>query len=261
MTSQSPAGRSSGAGATSVVRRPWTLPAAARASANVSPTDQPPRRRGRPPARRPARCRRRSPPWPSATPGPTSCAAPPSSVARRAAARGHAGRRRRRTIREAHRGRRRPPAGRILQVARRRGSCASPCSDTGGPGAHGRPRRRRRARRPAPEGLETDDDARRAEAALAGPAAQERLGPGVTPLGRQAFDRGDRAAGHPAQRRDTGHPRLPVDQHRAAPALTLGAAAVLHRTRAEAVAQRLGQRARLVVDHHFAAIEGEGRHR
>ena len=69
----------------------------------------------------------------------------------------------------------------------------------------------------------------------------ERLAPTRPRRRVEALDRRDRPAGHPAGRRHAGHPRGAVDQHRAAAALALGAAAVLDRAHAEPVAQHVQQ--------------------
>ena len=64
----------------------------------------------------------------------------------------------------------------------------------------------------------------------------------------------------PATRGDRGHAAtrgLAVDQHRAAAALALRAAAVLGRARAEPVAQDLEQRRAVVGDLDRAAVEAE----
>ena len=92
------------------------------------------------------------------------------------------------------------------------------------------------------------------------PAAQKASAQRVAHSGVEAVDRGDRAAGHAAHRRDARHAGLPVDQHRAAPALTLGAAAVLRRTRAER-SRSASSSEHASSSTTFAAIEGEGRHR
>src|SRR5438093_10216601 len=79
------------------------------------------------------------------------------------------------------------------------------------------------------------DDPWRAEPALAGAGGAEGAGPGPPLVVSQALDRGDAAPGHPPGRRDARDPRRAVDEHGAATALTLGAAPVLGRARAEAV--------------------------
>ena len=92
-----------------------------------------PCRRARPPARRPGRGRRRTRPAPRATSGATRWGTPPSMAGPPA------------------RRRRGPACGRRLApeaTARRRGSCASRCSGTGGRPAPGRRRPRRPGRRP-----------------------------------------------------------------------------------------------------------------
>ena len=133
-------GNGSGGRSSTVVRRPCTLPARARASASDSATTHSPcldRAHGagstRAPAaprrgRRVARCRRRNPRSPHGTSAPTRCATPPSSSARRAAAsnrrdRGDDGTR---------------VLGREARSPRR--SSASRCSGTGARRARGRRR-------------------------------------------------------------------------------------------------------------------------
>ena len=247
MTSQTPAGTSTGAVGACVVRRPCTFPAAARASASVSarPTTHRVRRR-RPRQRvRPARCHRRSRPAPSTTSGPTRWGTPPSSAARRdAAARSRpvAGRRER-----SH-----PPVRRsqASKIVRQPGAAAQVGEQRPADRAVGRPGP---AGPPAAQCLEPHDDARGAEPALARPARQERLGPGQAVGLREAVERRDHPAGHPPQRRDAGDPGLAVDQDRATAALALGAAAVLHGAGPEAVPQGLRQRAAVVVDSHAGA--------
>ena len=83
-----------------------------------------------------------------------------------------------------------------------------------------------------PQGGQAHHDAGRAEPALAGAGGAEGVTPGPALLVGQAVDRGDRAPGHPPRRRHARHARGAVDQHRAAAALALGAAAVLGRARA-----------------------------
>src|SRR4051794_5176758 len=108
-----------------------------------------------------------------------------------------------------------------------------------------------------PQGGQAQDDARGAEAALAGTGGAEGIGPRLSLGVRQAVDGGDRPAGHPPGRRDAGDPRRAVDQHRAAPALALGTAPILRRARAEAVAKYLEKRGVLVLDGDLLAVEGE----
>jgi len=74
----------------------------------------------------------------------------------------------------------------------------------------------------------TADDARRAEPALAGTVAGEGVDqPGLDP-GFQAGGGNDGAPGDPANRGHASDARRTIDQHRAAAALPLGAAPVLH---------------------------------
>src|SRR5213078_1958698 len=101
------------------------------------------------------------------------------------------------------------------------------------------------------------DDPRRAEPALAGAGGAEGAGPGRPFVLSQALDGGDAPACDAARRRHARDPRGPVDQHRAAAALTLGAAAVLGRARAEAVAKDFQKRGVVVLDGDLATVEGE----
>src|SRR5205823_5317369 len=101
------------------------------------------------------------------------------------------------------------------------------------------------------------DDARRAEAALAAAGGTEGVAPRPELVGGKAGSGGDGPAGNPAQRRHTRHARLAVDEHRAAPALALGAASVLGREVPEAVAERLEQRDVLVLDLHLDPVDRE----
>jgi len=82
-------------------------------------------------------------------------------------------------------------------------------------------------------------DARRAESALAGTGADECRCPPASELVVEPFCGLDPASGDTAQRRDTGHPRRAVDQHRAAAALPLGAAAVFDRVTTEVLSERI----------------------
>ena len=88
-----------------------------------------------------------------------------------------------------------------------------------------------------PQTGEPHHDSRGAEPALAPTGGAEGVGPCGQLCRIQALQCGHRPTGHPTGRRHTRDPGLPVDQHRAAPALALGAAAVLHRPVAESVAE------------------------
>jgi hypothetical protein len=103
----------------------------------------------------------------------------------------------------------------------------------------GRPRRQRAT---GSEGLQPHDDAGRAEAALAGPRFDKGVRPSLPLLGWKTVKGRHRSASDPSGRRDARDPGLTVDQQRAAPALALGAAAVLDRAKAEAITQYLKQR-------------------
>ena len=74
--------------------------------------------------------------------------------------------------------------------------------------------------------VQPHDDAGRTEAALAGTRGAERIGPSISAFA-ETLDGGHRPARDPACRRDACDPRLAVDQHGAAAALALRAAAVL----------------------------------
>ena len=93
----------------------------------------------------------------------------------------------------------------------------------------------------APGAFQPHDDAGRAEAALAGPGGAEGVGPGVTVGPVESLQGRHRTAHHPPGGRHAGHAGATVDQHRAAAALALGAAAVLGRPQAQAVPQDLQQ--------------------
>ena len=166
------------------------------------------------------------PPSPSGISGPTRCGTPPSSSARRAAPRG-----RRPTAEARRRSRRRSP----------RRPSPSRCSGTGGRRAPGRGRSA--GSRPF---------ARRAAARTTIPGVQKphcdppwSTNPATSAsrrVGVEAFDRRDRAPGHPGHRGHAGDARVPVDEHRAAPALPLRRAAVLRRDDAEPLAEHREER-------------------
>ncbi|MEZ5145380.1 MAG: hypothetical protein R2726_23145 [Acidimicrobiales bacterium] len=107
------------------------------------------------------------------------------------------------------------------------------------------------------QGLEPAHDAGRAEAALAGPRRHERVGPPVAHDRFQAVGRGDDPTGHPPHRRHTGDARGSVDEHRAAAALALRAAAVLRRPATQPVAQHLEQGRAIVDDGDLVAVNDE----
>ena len=216
MTSQSPSGSSIGAEGTSVVRRPWTLPAACRAAVSVSPTDHPPRPSDTATSTSGGAVSSAKPPTPRATSGATRCGAAPSSVARRATegqvpADGSAGPRRAVPGHPAVQGVvDRAPARAAAEVGQQRlvdGAVAD-----GG-----------RARPDAwgPQRLHPPDDPRGAETALAGPAGQEGIGPCRPLRVAETVDGGDDPARRPPQRCDAGDAGLAVDEHRAAAALAL----------------------------------------
>src|SRR5439155_24826298 len=97
-----------------------------------------------------------------------------------------------------------------------------------------------------------------AEPALARPRRAEGVGPHLPEAGLEAVQRRHRAPPDPPGRSDTGDARGPVDQHRAAPALALRAAAVLGRAEAEAVAQHLEERGAVVLDLDGPPVHHEG---
>ncbi len=135
------------------------------------------------------------------------------------------------------------PSGRGIQVPFRgggaeatgppRGSCASRCSGRGGRRAPCRPWPRRPGRRPcarAPSRRSTIPGVQKPH--WLAPVAQKASAQRIPVRGVQAVEGGDGPTGDPAGRGHARHPRRPVDQHRAATALALGAAAVLRRPHA-----------------------------
>ena len=203
------------------------------------PATRPPRshpgRRARPPARRPGWCRRRTRPRPSTTAGPTRWGTPPSRAARCGGpveiggVSGPAG---------SASGRVRGPGGPPPRWS------ATRCSGTGGPAGPGRFCAVGTADPGRAQGGQPHHDPRGAEAALAATGGHQGLGPPLPGRLGQAVEGGHLAAGQPADRGDAGHPGGAVDPDRAAPALALGAAAVLGRADAELLAQDVEQRRR-----------------
>ena len=94
-------------------------------------------------------------------------------------------------------------------------------------------------RRALSECGQAHEDARRAEAALAGARRLERRRPPFPQAPGEPLHRGDRAVCGPARRGDAGGPCGAVDPDRAAPALALRTAAVLRAVAAQLLAQHL----------------------
>ena len=111
---------------------------------------------------------------------------------------------------------------------------------------------------PGPQGGQAHDDAGGAEPALAGAGGAEGLGPGPPLVVCQPPDGDDRATRDPAGGRDAGDAGSAVDEHGAAAALPLGAAAVLGGADSEPVAQHLEKGSAVVDDLDGTAVEGEG---
>ena len=219
--SHAPGGSSTGHVSGAVVRRPWTL-AARGAGLDQRLADHPLARRpiAPRPARRRAPCRRRSRPVRGPRRGRPAGRRRPRCVARRLAA-----------------SRSRPGRGVGGDHACRRPPrwSATRCSDRGGRAAPARPRLDPGRRPPLPRSAARRTTMPgRAEPALAGAGRAEGLRPGPLLVVVETLDRGDRPTGDATGRRHAGHTRRAVDQHRAAPALALGAAPVLDAARARA---------------------------
>ena len=235
MRSHSPAGRSIGQVSADVERRPWTLPASFLASLNVSPTCHSPSAPSTATSASSGAVSSAKPARPSATSGPTICGQPPSSRARTAELSVRC-----RAIGARSEGQNgvddRAPAGAAAEV--------------GGEGAVDGVDRRAVLQRG-----DAHDDPWRAEAALRRPARGERLRPRVG-VGQRVHGR-DVTAGDPRHGRHARHPRLAVDEDRAAATLPLRAAAVLDRARAEAIAEDLEEGDVSVRDLDVTTVEAE----
>ena len=226
MRSKSPSGSATGCESATVELRPWRTPDARARRAASSPRRRSPTRPSRARrARPPARCRRRTERGPRTTPGPATWAAP--ALERRPRRGGAPGR----AARGSGAPHRAPSAASTMgwkPVQRQR--CAASAVRTDALVDH----------RPAPQRGEPHDDARRAEPALGRRRSRRtrRRAPSRTSASRPV-ERRHVASRDPRDGRHARHPRLAVDEHRAAPALALGRAAVLHVVTAEVVAQRL----------------------
>ena len=245
MRSQSPSGSTTGCDSGTVLFLPCTRPAPARAT------------------RRPAASGASAPSWTSASDGAESSAKPPpprttstpevwkagpSTWARQAASTGFRG----------------WPAERArgavdAQRAARGVDDGLPARAPAQVGAQGRldvAPRRWPPRRRAFERGQPQHDARRAEAALAGPVFDECGCPAVTQFRRSSLEGGDLASRDAADGRDAGDAGRAVDPHGAASALALGAAAVLHGAAAELLAQHV-QEADPILHRDGFSVEDE----
>ena len=172
MTSQTPAGTSTGGAGTSVVRRPCTLPAAA-AGLGERLAHRPAHRvrRARPPARRPGRCRRRSRPRPARPRAPPAGGrrppAPPGGMRRPGPGRSPATGALDPPVRQVPGVEDRAPPGAAAQVGEQRLADRPWSARSAMPAPVGGAGPRRCSR---PQCLEPHDDARGTEPALAGPA-------------------------------------------------------------------------------------------
>jgi hypothetical protein len=107
------------------------------------------------------------------------------------------------------------------------------------------------------ESGEAHDDPRSAEPALAGTGITESLGPRLTERRCEPLDGRHLAPGDPAYGGDACHTGCPVHPHRAAAALSLGAATVLHRSVPELFAQDVEERRAAVCYTHVLAVDDE----
>ena len=99
---------------------------------------------------------------------------------------------------------------------------------------------------------------RGAKAALAGATGGKRCQPAVTDRVVEAVEGGDRPTGDTARRGHTRHPGGTVNQNRAAPALALGAAAVLDRGDPDLTSQHVEQGCAGIVDVDFDLLTVNG---
>jgi hypothetical protein len=116
----------------------------------------------------------------------------------------------------------------------------------------------RNGRRVRPDqGGQSHHDARCAEPALAAAGRKQGIGPALAHIIGQAFESGDVTTLHPPDRRHTRHTRGAVHPDRAAPALTLRAAAVLYRTSTAPVTQYVQERGTVVGDLDIGAVDSK----
>ena len=260
VAAQSPGGSSSGGRASTVVRRPCTLPAGG-AGLGQRVADGPAAVAvGHGHQRvRPGRCRRRSPRARARRPGATALR---RAALERGSLRGPRTRTRRRfacpsvrnidgfavralsPVATSH-------ASRIVRhpVQRQRWARRA-CSTAGWPsGPAAAPLARRPSSRQTMPGVQNPH--------WLAPVAQNASAQRSRVASGQAVDRRDRPPRHPPGRGHAGDPRLAVDQHRAAPALPLRAAPVLGRAQPEVLAQHLEQGRAPVGDLDLPAVDLE----
>ncbi len=107
------------------------------------------------------------------------------------------------------------------------------------------------------ERIQANDDAWRAETALATTRIAECSAPPLRARGIEPIDRRDGTTPGTAQRGDTRNSRLAVDEHRATAALALRATPVFHTGEAELIAQGAKQRVTRVFELNIFTVDGE----
>jgi hypothetical protein len=93
---------------------------------------------------------------------------------------------------------------------------------------------------------------------LAGSGGEEGADPASFEVGAQPLNGDDRSTGDPTYRGDTRHAGRTIHPDRAAPALALGAAAILDRVDGELVAENVEQGRPVVSDLDVGAVDPEG---